>query len=66
MKELRALSFDDVLKEVQERQEKLERKLAAMTPEERAEWDKQEAIRAQEEEELVRQLRGPGFVEFEF
>jgi predicted DNA binding CopG/RHH family protein len=55
-----------VLAELKEKQEALNAKLAAMTPEERAEWDKEQAIREQETEEILKKLRGPGFFEAKF
>lgn len=40
-----------------------QRRVAAMSPEDRAEWEKEEAKRQEETEEILKQLRGPGFVE---
>ena len=65
-KVIKALTFNDVLAELKEKQEALNAKLAAMTPEERTEWDKEQAIREQETEEILKKLRGPGFFEAKF
>ena len=63
MKEVKALSFNDVMQELVEKQKALQEKFAAMTPEERAEWDIAEAKRQEKTEEILKKLRGPGFVE---
>lgn len=62
-RQVKAMSFNDVMQEVVEKQDALNKKLAAMTPEERAAWDIAEAKRQEETEEILKKLRGPGFVE---
>lgn len=61
--QVRALSFNDVMQELKDKQDALQKKLAVMTPKERAEWDIAEAKRQEETEDILKQLRGPGFVE---
>lgn len=65
-KQIKVHTFDDVIAQLKEKQEALDAKLAAMTPKERAEWDKEQAIREQETEEILKKLRGPGFFEAKF
>ena len=60
---VKTLSFNDVLQEVKDKQQALEKELAAMNPEERAEWEIAEAKRQEETEEILKKLRGPGFTE---
>lgn len=62
-KQVKVLSFNDVMQELVDKQNALQKKLSVMTPEERAEWGKAEAKRQEETEEILKKLRGPGFVE---
>ena len=61
--QIKVLGFNDVMQELIDKQDALQKKLSVMTPEERAEWDKAEAKRQEETEEILKQLRGPGFFE---
>lgn len=60
---VKAQSFNDVMLELAEKQKAIEKKLAAMSPLERAQWEAQELQRQKETEEILKKLRGPGFVE---
>ena len=61
--QVKVQSFNDVMQELVDKQRALQEELAVMTPEERAEWDIAEAKRREETEEILKKLRGPGFVE---
>lgn len=61
--QVKVLNFNDVMQELVDKQEALQKELAVMTPDERVEWEKAEAIRQEETEEILKKLRGPGFCE---
>ncbi len=63
MKIVKTLNFNDVMQELADKQDALQKELSVMTPEERAEWDIAEAKRQEETEDILKKLRGPGFVE---
>lgn len=63
MKRIVGLNFNDVMQEMIDKQAALQKRVAAMPPKERAEWDKAEVKRQEETEEILKKLRGPGFIE---
>jgi predicted deacylase len=59
----KTFTWDEVLAEGKRRMEAEERKVAAMTPEQKKEYEVEQAKRRAEAEEILKKLRGPGFVE---
>lgn len=60
---LKAYSFAEVMAEAQQQADELQKKLDAMTPAEREQWEKDRQKDEAEVEGLLKQLRGPGFIE---
>ena len=61
----KAMTFDEVIASAKKKQEELQARLAAMTPEERAAWEEEQRKNEAEAEKILKQLRvSPGFTEF--
>lgn len=56
-------TFQEVLAAMAAEYEARDKKLEAMTPEEREQWDKEQAEAQKEIDKMLEQLRGPGFLE---
>lgn len=63
MKPIKGMTFAQMFDEASRRLEEEERRVAAMTPAEREQYAKEQAARAAETEEILKKLRGPGFIE---
>ncbi len=57
-------SFADAVEAMRKRAEEEEARVAALSPAERAEWEAEKAAQDAEVEKLLKQLRGPGFMQF--
>lgn len=62
----KAFTFAEVLAEGQRRIAEEEARVAKMTPEEKEAYELELAERAKETEKILKQLRGPGFMEIKF
>ncbi len=66
MKQIKAIQGNGILAVIQEKmrehQEEMKR-VAAMSPEDRAAWEAEEAKRQEKVESILKKLRGPGFME---
>jgi phosphoglycolate phosphatase-like HAD superfamily hydrolase len=60
---VKAVSLSDMINEARAKAEAEQRRVAAMSDEEYKAYQEAETVRQAEVEELLKQLRGPGFME---
>lgn len=64
MKQVKALTIHDVIRQAKEYHDAEVAKIAAMTPEQKQAYEQEQQKKALEVEEILKQLRGkPGFME---
>lgn len=56
-------SFASVIADATERAKQEQARINALSPAERKKWEKEETARSKELEEILKELRGPGFLE---
>lgn len=57
-------TFDSIIAEMKERADAEELRIAARSPAERAAWEARKAAQDAKIEKLLKELRGPGFMQF--
>lgn len=62
-KKAKTMTFEDIVAEADRREKAEVVRLAAMTPAEREAEEKSRIVASEEIEKILKQLRGPGFVE---